>query len=69
MKLEKEMSQVQENYKDAEENYDSGLLNLAVAKDYVTKLLGNEAVKSYIARHQPEILSHLELVVNTVSTE
>ena len=28
-----------------------------------------EAVKSYIGRHQPEILSHLELVVNTVSME
>jgi ParB-like chromosome segregation protein Spo0J len=69
VKLEKEMSQVQESYKDAEENYGSELLNLVVAKGYVTKLLGNESVKSYIARHQPEILSHLELVVNTVSME
>ena len=40
-----------------------------VAKDYVTKLLSNPAVKSYIGRHQPEILSHLELVVKTVSME
>ncbi len=32
-------------------------------------LLSNPAVKSYIARHQPEILTHLELVVNTVSME
>jgi ParB-like chromosome segregation protein Spo0J len=69
VKLEKEMSQVQESYKDAEENYGSELLNLVVAKGYVSKLLANEAVKSYIGRHQPEILSHLELVVNTVSME
>ena len=34
-----------------------------------TKLLANEAVKSYIGRHEPEILTHLELVVNTVSME
>ncbi len=27
------------------------------------------AVKSYIGRHEPEILTHLELVVNTVSME
>ena len=40
-----------------------------VAKGYLTKLLVNEAVKSYIGRHQPEILTHLELVVNTVSME
>lgn len=67
--LEKEMSQVQESYKDAEQNYGSDLLNLVVAKGYLTRLLANEAVKSYIARHQPEILGHLELVVNTVSME
>ena len=45
------------------------LLNLVVAKGYLTKLLTNEAVKSYIGRHEPEILTHLELVVNTVSME
>jgi hypothetical protein len=55
--------------KDAEENYGSELLNLVVAKGYVTKLLANPAVKSYIGRHEPKILSHLELVVNTVSME
>jgi ParB-like chromosome segregation protein Spo0J len=69
VKLEKEMNQVQESYKEAEENYGSELLNLVVAKGYLTKLLANEAVHSYIARHQPEILTHLELVVNTVSME
>ena len=40
-----------------------------VAKGYVTKLLANGAVNSYIGRHEPEILTHLELVVNTVSME
>lgn len=62
VKLEKEMSQVQNQYKDAEENYGSDLLNLVVAKGYFTKLLGNDAVKSYITRHEPEILEHFELV-------
>ena len=45
------------------------MLNLVVAKGYLTKLLGNDAVKSYITRHEPEILEHFELVVNTVSME
>ena len=35
----------------------------------MTKLLGNDAVKSYITRHEPEILEYFELVVNTVSME
>ena len=63
------MSQVQESYTQAEQNYGSDLLNLVVAKGYLTKLLANGAVKSYIGRHEPEILTHLELVVNTVSME
>ena len=69
VKLEKEMSQVQASYKDAEENFGYELLNLVVAKGYVTKLLANPAVKSYIWRHEPENLSHLELVVNTMRME
>ena len=28
-----------------------------------------DAVKSYITRHEPEILEHFELTVNTVSME
>ena len=69
IKLEKDMSQVQASYKDVEESYGSELLNLVVAKGCVTKLLANPAVKSYIGRHEPEILCHLKLVVNTVSLE
>ena len=69
VKLEKEMSQVQTQYKDAEQNYGSDLLNLVVAKGYLTKLLANDAVKSYIHRHEPEILEQFELVANTVSME
>jgi hypothetical protein len=63
------MSQVQTQYKDAEENYGSDLLNLLIAKGYLTKLLDNDAVKRYITRHEPEILENFELVVNTASME
>ncbi|TKZ17442.1 hypothetical protein FAP39_14235 [Shimia litoralis] len=63
------MSQVQEKYKHAEENYGSELLNLGVAKGYLKKLMENEAVRSYVARHASEILEQFELVLNTVSME
>jgi hypothetical protein len=69
VKLEKEMNQVQTQYKDAEQNYGSELLNLVVAKGYLTKLLANDAVKSFIERHEPDILEQFELVTNTVSME
>ena len=69
VKLEKEMSQVQEHYKDAELNYGSDLLNLVLARGYLTKLLANAAIRSFIERQEPEILEHFELVLNTVSME
>lgn len=69
VKLEKEMNQVHTQYKDADQNYGSDLLNLVLAKGYLTKLLANETVKRYIERHEPGILEQFELVVNTVSME
>ena len=69
VKLEKEMSQVQTQYKDAEQNYGTDLLNLVVAKGYLTKLLDNDAIKAFIQKYEPEILNHFETVVNTVSME
>lgn len=38
------------------------------AKGY-RKLLHSPAVKSYVNRYEPEILSHFELVVNITSME
>lgn len=69
VRLEKEMNQVQETYKRAEENYGSDLLNLVVAKGYLKKLLANDAVRSYLQRHAPEIHEQMEFVVNTASME
>lgn len=69
VRLEREVNQVQDKYNKAEENYGSELLNLAVARGYLKKLTENEAVRSYIARHSPEILEQFELVLNTVSLE
>lgn len=69
VKLEKEMSQVHTQYRDAENHYGSDLLNLVLAKGYLAKLLGNEAVKTFVGNQAPEILEHFEMVVNTVSME
>ncbi|MDN2578983.1 plasmid partitioning protein RepB C-terminal domain-containing protein [Aquibium sp. ELW1220] len=69
VKLEREMNQVQEKYKRTEESYGSELLNLVVAKGYLKKVLENDAVRSYVDRHAPEILEQFELVLNTLSME
>jgi predicted ArsR family transcriptional regulator len=63
------MSHVQEKYKDAEKSYGSELLNLVVAKGYLTKMVGNDAVRSWLSRHASEILEQFDLVINTTSME
>ena len=45
------------------------MLNLVVAKGYLKKLMENEAVRSYVARHAGEILEQFDLVLNTLSME
>ena len=69
VKLEREMSQVQEKYKRAEESYGSELLNLVVAKGYLKKVLENDAIRAYVGRNAQEILEQFELVLNTISME
>tara|TARA_R110002012_G_scaffold23876_7_gene80545 strand:- start:2220 stop:2621 length:402 start_codon:yes stop_codon:yes gene_type:complete len=59
IRLEREMSNVQGKYKEAEKPYGSALLNFVVAKGYVTKLVGNEAVQSWLMRTDPRSLSSL----------
>lgn len=64
-KLEREMDKVQGQYQQAEQTYGADLLHLTVAKGYLTRLLGNEAVRRYLSQHQPEILSEFQALVDT----
>jgi hypothetical protein len=63
------MSQVQTKYKDAEANYGSDLLNLVVARGYLSKLISTPTVKDYLTQNHLDILDTFELVVNTVSMD
>jgi ParB-like chromosome segregation protein Spo0J len=64
-KLEREMDKVQGQYQQAEHTYGADLLHLTVAKGYLSRLLGNEAVRRYLGQHQPEILTEFQMLVET----
>ena len=38
-------------------------------KGCITELMSNESEKSYIGQYEPEILTHLELVLSALSIE
>jgi len=68
-KMEREMSNLQVQYKTVEQTYGEDVLHLVLAKGYLAKLLENEAVSRYLSQRQPEIFSEFEIIVQTVSLD
>lgn len=68
-KLGREMDKVHCQYQQAEHTYGADLLQLVVAKGYLTRLLTNENVRRYVSRHQPEILSEFDALIQTATLE
>ncbi|WP_321865269.1 plasmid partitioning protein RepB C-terminal domain-containing protein [Paraburkholderia tropica] len=68
-RMEKEMSNLQGQYKLAEQTYGQDVLNLVLARGYLGKLLGNDAVLDYLTGHYPDLLREIEAIVDIVSLE
>lgn len=62
IKMEKEMEALQRDLKSVEETYGNEVLNLVLARGYLTKLLNNARVVRYLSQHYTEILSELQTV-------
>lgn len=68
-KMEREMSNLHGQYKMVEQTYGQDILNLVLAKGYLSKLLENKAVARYLRQRQPEVLSEFEVIVESVSLD
>ncbi len=68
-KMEREMGNIQGQYKLIEQTYGQDVLNLVLAKGYLVKLLDNAAVIRYLRQNQPDVLAEFENVVQTVSLD
>ena len=68
-RMEREMSNLQGQYKAVEQTYGQDVLNLVLAKSYLTKLLENKSVARYLRQRQPEVLAEFEMIVQTVSLD
>jgi hypothetical protein len=68
-KMEKEMEALQRDLKSVEETYGNEVLNLVLARGYLTKLLNNARVVRYLSQHYPEILGELQTVSEGSSLE
>jgi hypothetical protein len=68
-KMEREMSNLQGQYKMVEQTYGQDVLNLVLAKGYLAKLLENKSVTRYLKQHQTDALAEFETIVQTVSLD
>ena len=68
-KMEREMTNLQERYKLAEQSYGHDVLDLVLARGYLVKLLDNNAATRYLRQSQPDMLAEFEAIVQTVSLE
>lgn len=68
-KMEREMGNLQGQFKLAEQSYGHDVLNLVLAKGYLAKLLDNASVVKFIKRHRPEFLEQFETIVETTSLD
>jgi hypothetical protein len=68
-KMEREMSNLQNQYKMVEQTYGQDVLNLVLAKGYLTKLLKNPSVARYLRQKYAELLAAFEGIIQTVSLD
>jgi len=68
-KMEREMSNLQGQYKLVEQNYGQDVLNLVLAKGYLAKLLENEAARQYVAQRHPDLMVEFESIIATISLD
>jgi hypothetical protein len=68
-KMEREMSNLQAQYKLVEQTYGRDVLNLVLAKGYLARLLENQSAQTYLRQRQPDLLTEFEAIVETVSLD
>lgn len=68
-KMEREMANLEGQFKLVEQSYGQDVLNLVLAKGYLTKLLDNEAVIRFLSQNTPDILREFSAIVQAVSLD
>jgi len=68
-RMEREMTNLQGQYKLVEQTYAEDVLNLVLAKGYLAKLLENKSIARFIKQRRPEVLEQFEVIVETTSLD
>jgi hypothetical protein len=68
-KMEREMSNLHEQFKLAEQTYGQDILNLVLAKGYLTKLMNNDAILRQLTKKYPDVLNEFDGIVQMAALD
>jgi hypothetical protein len=68
-RMEREMENLQREFKAVEASDGDSVLNLVVASGYIGRLIDNPCIDRYLDRNQPEILAKFRAIVGAASLE
>lgn len=68
-RMEREMANLQGQYRLVEQSYGQDVLNLVLARGYLAKLLENAKVTKYLKQLQPEVLEQFAAIVEATALE
>lgn len=68
-RMERQMEKLSQDYKSAEDRLGAAMLVLVVAKGYLTRLLRNDAIRSYLELYHADLLSGLRAMMTSVAID
>ena len=69
VRMEREMASLQGQYRLVEQSYGQDVLNLVLARSYLTKLVENARVTRFLQQLHPEMLEQFQAIVQVASLE
>lgn len=68
-RMEREMENLQHDYRQVEDTLGETMLVLVVAKGYLVRMLRNEAIAAYLTRYYAELLEELMSIMEAVTSD
>lgn len=68
-RMEREMENLQQDFKALETSYGDDVLNLVIASGYLSKVICNKRIERYLAQNHEEILEKFRSIVSSASLE
>ena len=68
MRMERELSRLQQAISSIQDSYGQDHLHLTVVKGYLRKLISNDRVARYLEQYQPELLVEFQKIADMTST-